>query len=211
MALDMQEQEQLDAFKAWWKDNGKWVLLVLIITIGGFAAKQGWHSYQAKQSGEASTLYAQLNQQVATKDPKRITDAAAAVVSKYSGSPYAARAELVAAQADIDARDFAAARTQLQWVIDHAAEDGLKNVARLKLASVLLDQQNYAEALKLLDGPHEEFFNGLYADLKGDVLNAQGKKEEARATYQQALARTDIKSAYRNLIQMKLDGLGGAK
>jgi predicted negative regulator of RcsB-dependent stress response len=211
MALDMQEQEQLDAFKVWWKDYGKWVLLVVLVALAGFAANRGWHAYQAKQSGEATTLFSQLNQQVASNDPNRIKDAAAVVISKYAGSPYAARAALIAAQAAIDARDIAGAKAQLQWVIDHASEDGLKHVARLKLASVLLDQKNYAEALTLLDTPHQESFNALYADLKGDVLNAQGKKEEARAAYQQALAKTDSKSVYRNLIEMKLDGLGGAK
>jgi len=87
----------------------------------------------------------------------------------------------------------------------------LKDVARLKLASVLLDEKSYAEAMALLDAAHPDSFTGLYADLKGDVLIAQGKNEEARAAYQQAFEKSDAKSPYRNLIQMKLDALGGAK
>lgn len=209
--LDLQEQEQVDALKAWWKDNGKWVLMALVLGLGGYAAVQGWHSYQAKQSTEAAVLFGELAKQVASNDPKRINDAAAAVTGKYASSAYAPRAALVAAQADIQANDLVSAKTQLQWVIDHAAEDGLKNVARLKLASVLLDEKNYADALKMLDAPHADSYNALYSDLKGDVLNAQGKSEEARAAYQLAFTKTDIKSAYRNLIQMKLDALGGAK
>lgn len=209
--LDLQEQEQVDALKAWWKDNGKWVLLALVLGLGGFAAIQGWHGYKAKQETESAALFGELTKQLASRDPKRISDAAAAVTGKYASSAYAPRAALVAAQVNIQANDLAGAKAQLQWVIDHADEDGLKNVARLKLASVLLDEKNYADALKLLDAPHADSYAALYADIKGDVLNAQGKSEEARASYQQAYNKTDIKSTYRNLIQMKLDALGGAK
>jgi len=209
--LDLHEQEQVDAFKAWWKDNGKWLLLVLVLVLGGFAAMKGWHFYKDKQASEAATLFAELNKQVNSNDPKRINDAAQAVIDQYGSSAYAPRAALLAAQANIQAKDAARAKTQLQWVIDHAGEAALKDVARLKLASLLLDEKSYAEALALLDATHPDSFTGLYADLKGDVLNAQGKSEEARAAYQQAFEKSDEKSPYRALIQMKLDALGGAK
>ena len=96
----------------------------------------------------------------------------------------------------------------MQWVIKHADEEGLKNVARLNLANALLDEKSYDEALTLLDTPHPDSFAGLYTELKGDVLNAQGKTEAARAAYQQVLDKTDAKSASHNLIQMKLDSTG---
>ena len=116
---------------------------------------------------------------------------------------------MLAAQSSLQARDVAHAKVQLQWVVEHASETGLQDAARLKLASVLLDEKKYDEALKQLDATHPEAFTGLYSDLKGDVLSAQGKAAEARAAYQQALDKTDAKSGYRNLIQLKLDGLGG--
>ena len=209
--LDLQEQEQVEALKAWWKDNGKALLLILALALGGFAAMQGWQSWKANQALAASTLFSGLTRQVVSGDPKRIKDAAAAVADNYGASGYAPRALLLAAQVNINAKDTARAKTQLQWVIEHAAEEGLKNSARLNLASVLLDEKNYAEALKLLDTPHLDSFAGLYADLKGDVLSIQGKPEEARAAYQQALDKTDAKNAYHNLIKMKLDALGGKK
>ena len=209
--LYLKEQEQVEAFKAWWKDNGTWVLLVLTLALGGFAATKGWHAYKDKQASEAATLFGELNKQLNSNDPKRINDAAAAVIDKYGSSAYAPRAALLAAQVNIQSKDVTHAKSQLQWVIDHAGEAALKDVARLKLASLLLDEKSYAEALALLDAPHPEAFNGLYADLKGDVLSAQGKTEEARAAYQQAFEKTDAKSPYHNLIQIKLDALGGAK
>jgi len=209
--LDLQEQEQIDALKAWWKDNGKWLLLTLALALGGFAAIQGWQAYKSNQAVEAATLFFQLVNQVDSRDPKRINDAAAAVIENYGSSAYAPRASLLAAQVNIQAKDAARAKTQLQWVIKHADEEGLKNVARLNLANVLLDEKSYDEALALLDTTHPDSFAGSYAELKGDVLNAQGKAGEARAAYQQALGKTDAKSAYHNLIQMKLDMLGGRK
>ncbi len=210
-SLDLQEQEQVEALKAWWKENGKWVIGILVVALLGFAGTRYWNSYQAGQAAEASQLYAEVMKQAATNDAKRIGDAADALVSRYGSSAYAPRAQLVAAQASLQARDVARAKVQLQWVIEHASETGLQDTARLKLASVLLDEKKYDEALKELDAAHPESFTGLYADLRGDVLSAQGKVAEARVAYQQAYDRTDANSMYRNLIQLKMDGLGSAK
>ncbi len=210
-SLDLQEQEQVEALKAWWKENGKWVIGVLVVGVLAFAGTQAWRNYQAGQAAEAARLYMEVEKQAATNDAKRISDAAEALVSRYGSSAYAPRAQLLAAQANLQARDVARAKVELQWAIDHARETGLQDEARLKLASVLLDEKKYDEALKQLDAAHPESFTGLYADLRGDVLSAQGKTAEARAAYQQAYEKTDPKSAYRNLIQLKMDGLGSAK
>ena len=209
--LDLHEQEQVDALKAWWKDNGKWVVAVLVVGLLGFAGMQFWKSHQASQAAEAGKLYVEVIKQVATNDAKRIGDAADALATRYGSSAYAPRAQLLAAQASLQAKDIPHAKAQLWWVIEHAQETALQDTARLKLASVLLDEKKYDEALKQLDAAHPESFTGLYADLKGDVLGAMGKVAEARAAYQQALDKTDAKSMYRNLIQLKLDGLGSVK
>lgn len=209
--LDMHEQEQVDALKAWWKENGKWAMAALLLALVSFAAVRGWQFWRAQQGQQAATLFAGVVQQIASNDPKRIGDAASAVVDKFGSSAYAPRAQLLAAQADIQAKDAAQAKSRLQWVIDHASEAGLQNTARLKLASLLLDEKDYAGALGLLDAKHPAAFDGLYADLKGDVLFAEGKADEARIAYQAALDKTDDKDVYHSLIQMKLDALGGAK
>ena len=206
--INLQEQEQLDALKTWWKDNGKWLIAALVIALAAYGALTYWKHYQGKQAAEASTLYDEVLKQVASNDPKRINDSVAALVEKYSNTAYAPRAQLLAVQANMQTKDLVRAKTQLEWVIAHASESGLQDTARLKLSGILLDEKNYTEAMKLLNATHPDAFMGLYSDIKGDVLAAQGKTEEARAAYKLAFEKMDSKSAYRNLIQLKLDGLG---
>ncbi|MFA6971764.1 MAG: tetratricopeptide repeat protein [Gallionella sp.] len=210
-ALDLQEQEQLETLKAWWKDNGNWVLGVVLVVVVAMGGWRGWQYYQHKQTSEAATLYQQFIEQLASDDAKRVNDAAAAVMDKYAATPYASRAALIAAQVNESGKEPLRAKTQLQWVIEHASENGLKSVASLRMASILLDEKDYAGALKLLDAKHAASFDALYADLKGDVLGAQGKPAEARAAYQLAFDKLDEKSTYRNLVQMKLDAYGAKK
>jgi predicted negative regulator of RcsB-dependent stress response len=209
--LDLQEQEQVDALKNWWKENGKWVIGAAVIALLGFSGVQFWKNHQAQQAGEAAKLFAEVMKQTVSNDPKRVNDAVAALVDKFGSSAYAPRAQLVAVQANLQVKDIARAKTQLQWIVEHAAEISLQDTARLKLGSILLDEKKYDEALTQLNAAHPEAFTGLYADLKGDVLSAQGKTEEAKAAYKEALDKIEPKSMYRNLVQLKLDGLGDSK
>lgn len=209
--LDLHEQEQVDALKAWWKENSRWLIGMVVVALLAYAGSQYWKRYQTTRNAEAARLYAEVERQMASNDAKRVADAAAALVDRYGSSAYAPRGQLLAAQASMIAGDPAQARVQLQWVVEHARETGLQDAARLKLASMLLDEQKYDEALKLLDAAHPDSFTGLYVDLKGDVLSAQGKVEEARAAYRLAYERTDAGSMYRELIRLKLDGLGEGK
>lgn len=210
-ALDLQEQEQIEALKAWWKDNRNQILgalLIVVVTMGGW---RGWQYYQHQQSSQAAILYAEFFRQLEGNDPGRVNDAAAAVMDKFAATAYATRAALLAAQLNEQRKDVAHAKTQLQWVIAHASEAELRDVARLRLASLLLDETKYADAMKLLEAEHLASFDGLYADLRGDLLSAQGKADEARSAYKLAFEKTDAQSAYRNLIQMKLDAQVASK
>jgi predicted negative regulator of RcsB-dependent stress response len=209
MAYDLEEQEQLDVLKDWWKRNGT----IVILAVGVFAAvvvgMQGWRHYQKNQQQQAAMVYEAVQIGAQTKDIKRIRDAAGQLIEKYPGTPYAVRAALLAAGANLESGDAKSAKAQLQWVTEHAKkEESARDIARLRLAGILLDEKNYAEAMKQLESPHEKAFTGLFADLKGDVLAAQGKSAEASAAYQAALEKMDEKSAYRQVVQMKLDGLG---
>lgn len=128
---------------------------------------------------------------------------------KFARTGYAPRGALVLAKLLFDAGDAAGARAQLQWVIDRADEPALKEIARYRLAELLLDEKQYDQALAILDAKHGDAFAGLYADLRGDALAAAGKTAEARTAYETALAELDAKSQYRQYVQVKLESIGG--
>lgn len=210
-AYDLEEQEQIDEIKAWWKQYRGLVILVvaaILVTVGGM---RGWSYYQNKQGLEAGELYTQLQGAVGANDPKKVQDIAAVLIDRYGRTGYAQFAALAAAKAAFDGGDLAAATGRLQWVVDNARDVETRDIARLRLAIVFLDQKKYDDALKLLEAQHVDSLSALYGDLKGDVLVAQGKVQEARASYQLALDKSDARSSYRALIQVKLDALGIAR
>ena len=208
---DLEEQEQLDEIKAWWKQYRNLVLLVVVAAAVTVSAIQGWHYYYNKQAFDAGGLYAQLQGAVGSGDQKKAQDIAAVLIDQYPRTGYARLAALSGAKAAFDSGDAPAAKTRLQWVIDNGKDDEMRDIARLRLAAVLLDEKNYDEALKVLAAQHADTLSALYADLRADVLAAQGKLDEARRAYQLALDKSDAKSAYRALIQVKLDALGEPK
>jgi predicted negative regulator of RcsB-dependent stress response len=113
----------------------------------------------------------------------------------------------------MDAGDVKAAKAQLTWASEHASQQELALLARVRLAGVLLDEKAYDQALQVLKVDVPEGFVSEFADRRGDVLVAQGKLSDARAAYAEALAKAGTQQALRSLIQMKLDALpapGGA-
>jgi predicted negative regulator of RcsB-dependent stress response len=207
MAYDLEEQEQLDEFKAWWKRYGKLVTNVALALIVAYAAFQGWKSYQNNQSVEASTQFQEL---LVTdeKDLKAIQAKSAVLMDKFSATPYAGRAALYAAKANYLANDSKSAKSQLEWTIKNAKESTVSALAGLQLANILAEEKDYTAALTLLNAPHDAGFDGLFSDLKGDVLVALGKNLEARTAYQDALNKLDSQGKYRALTQKKLEAIG---
>lgn len=211
MAYDLEEQEQLDELKAWWKQYGTLVILVAAVFFAGLAAFHGWRYYRDTQAVAAVTLYGQLEQADRAGDGKKARAVAATIVDKYGSTAYAVLASLVAARHAFQSGDLSESKARLQWVIERAGEQEIRDVARLRLATVLLDEKNYGEALKLVETKPVDGMAGLYADLKGDILLAQGKVPEARSAYQFALDKSQANSSYRATLQLKLDSLGDAR
>ncbi len=209
MAYDLEEQEQLATLKAWWKQYGNLVTWVLIAALAAYAAWSGWNYYQRTQAAQASQLYEELQKAGAAKDNAKVQRAAADLTGKFARTAYAQMGSLAAAKSAFDANDLKATKTQLQWVIENGSDE-YKAIAKIRLAGVLLDEKAFDEGMKLLVSDFPEQFAGAVADRKGDILAAQGKTEEARAAYKQAIDKTDEKNPARQLIQLKLDALGGA-
>lgn len=207
---DLEEQEKIDDLKAFWNRWGNAILAAVIAVCLAYVAVAGWRWWTNRQAEEAAVLYSAATSAVRANDVPKARDAVAQLADRFAGTGYAPRAALLFAKLAFDSGDKAAAKAQLSWVIDRAGEDELKQVARFRLAEVLLDEKQYDQALATLDAKHAESFAGLYADLRGDALAAAGRVDDAKTAYQTALAKLDPKSAYRNYVQVKLDSLPGA-
>jgi len=209
MAYDHEEQEQLATLKAWWNQYGNLITWLLIIGLAAYAGWTGWNYYQRSQTAQAGQLYEELQKAVVANDNGKIQRAASDMTAKFGSTAYAQMAALAAAKAAFDANDLKTAKAQLQWVVDNGKSDEYKAIAKIRLAGILLDEKAYDEGLKLLAGEFPAQFAGPVADRKGDILVAQSKIEDARAAYKTALDKTDEKNPARQLIQLKLDALGG--
>jgi predicted negative regulator of RcsB-dependent stress response len=207
-SYDFEEQERIAAIHHWWEDNAKFVYAavgVFVLAIGGW---RGWQYWSVTQEEDAAALVAELPK--VRGDVKKTADIAQAVIDKYPRSFFASEAALVAAQASFEAGDLAGAQSRLEWVLNRGREEH-RTIARIRLAAVLLDLKKYVDALEALDGSKDEAYAALVADLKGDILFAQGRNDEARAAYKLALDKSDARSPMRSLTEMKLGALGGAQ
>lgn len=224
-AYDLEEQEQLDELKVWWKQYGNLVTSLLLAVALALAGWQGWNWYQRNQSAQASSVYSALLQASAMRDAKRTKELAGELIDKYSASSYAAMGALVSARVQADAGDSKTAQAQLGWAADKAADEGLRDLARLRLATILLDEKSYDEALKQLTKEPSASFRARYGELRGDVYAAQGKTAEARSAYEAAIQTFDTAaksgsstnpnaggdSRYREMLQTKLEQAGSSK
>jgi predicted negative regulator of RcsB-dependent stress response len=208
---DLDEQEQLSALKAWWNQWGALMIAGIGLALAAVAAYQGWVWYKRDQATNAAVLYTELTKFAQDGDKKKASERAGVLIEKYPNTGYAPLAALVAARLSFEGGDLPSAKQHLRWVIDKARDEEFKSVARLQLAGILLDEKDFDEALKLLDIKPDASMANLYADLRGDLFMAKGSLAEARSAYQSALEKTDAKSPYRSLIQLKIDSLGEAK
>jgi len=207
--LDLEEQEQLDELKHFWKQYGNLITWLLIIGFGAIAAWNGWNWWQRNQATQASVLYDEVERAGEAGDAQRVERAFSDVREKFGRTLYAQQAGLLAAKVLYEKGKPDAAKAALAWVAENGKDEGYQAVARLRLAGVLADAKAYDEALKQLaaEMPNKEF-TALAADRRGDIYQLQGKKAEAKAEYTKAWQGLDERQEYRRLVEVKLTALG---
>lgn len=208
--LDLEEQEQLDQLKHFWRQWGNLITWALVIVLGAFAAYNGWNMYQRSQAAKASVLFDELDRAAQAGDADKAARVFSDMKEHYGRTAFAEQAGLLAAKLQADKGKADDARATLEWVAANAVEDEYRVVAKLRLAGLLLDEKKYDDALKQLPADAGKAFEGLVADRRGDILQAQGKKDEAKAAYQQAWKAMDPAAEYRRLVEAKLTALGAA-
>jgi len=212
MAYDLEEQEKLDAIKAWWARYGTLVVSLAVAVALAWGGWWGWKAYQAHRANQAMGYFEALEDAArlgGADSAVRIKTAAATLREDYPATGYAARGALVAAQALQALKDDAGARQQLEWLATQGKNPSMQAVARLRLAGMMLDQKQYDGALAQLNNPPPAFA-ALYADRRGDILAAQGKRDEARAAWQSAIDGLGAGNPLTQVVQLKLDALSGA-
>lgn len=209
MAYDLEEQEQIATLKGWWKDNGGFVLGAVLAVSLAVSGWFGWRNWQAGQAASAGAHYETLVRAAQGGDLKAMREAGAALAENYAGTVYASLGALASAKTLFERGDLKGARAQLQWVMERGASDDFKDLARLRMAAVLLDEKGYDEALKLMEAKPAAPLEPQYAAMKGDLLVAKNQPADARAAYRAALEKAGGSEAFRASVQMRLDALGG--
>ena len=206
--LDLEEQEQLDELKHFWKQYGDLITWGLIVIFGAFAAWNGYNYWQRDQAAKAAVMYDEVERAAQSGDTSRLDRAMADMKERFAGTAFAQQAGLLAARTYYDKGNIDAAKASLSWVAGKSADEGYQAIAKLRLAGLLLEAKAYDEALQQLTGTFPRDFVALAADRRGDILAAQGKKNEARAEYEKAWKGMDDRTEYRRLVEVKLNALG---
>jgi predicted negative regulator of RcsB-dependent stress response len=208
--LDLQEQEQLDALKSFWKKYGNLVTWLLILALTAYAGWNGWNWYQRDQALKAGAMFDELDRAVAAADADKAGRIFNDLRERFPRTAFAQQGGLAAARLQFEKGQVDAAKATLTWLGDNALEDEARTIARLRLAALLFDAKQYDQALQQIDAAKAAGFEALAADRRGDVLAAQGKRAEAIAAYQTAWKAMDPAVDYRRLVDAKLTALGAA-
>lgn len=207
--LDLEEQEQLDELKHFWKQYGNAITWCLIAVLGAIAAWNGFQYWQRTQAAQAAAMYDEVEKVARSGDSAKLDRAFGDMKDRFASTTYAQQAALLVAKFQYEAGQIDSAKAALNWVAEKSSDKGYASIARLRLAGILMDAKAYDEALKVLDSGIAESFLALQADRRGDIFLAQGKKTEARVEFAKAYKAFEERSDYRRLVEVKLNALGG--
>ena len=206
MAAHLEEQQELDNFKYFWKSTGRWLFALLIAAALGYLGYTMYKSHKTSQSQEAAEVLAKIVDKMQAKASQaEVNTDLTNLQQNYPDSIAAAQATLMAAATEYDARRYDVAEGHLNWVLKNQKAPLVQALAAQRLGIVLLQQKKYDAAIAALNTKVEADFEPLLLEAKGDVYAAQNKTKEAAQSYQQALEKLPKDAIERELLQMKLD------
>lgn len=206
--LDLEEQEQLDQLKHFWKQYGDAITWFLIVVLGAYAAWNGYNYWQRREAAQVAVLFDELERSVNASETARVERVYSDITDKYPKTAYAQQGALLAARYFHDKTKPDQAQAALRWVVDKGSDLGYQAVAKLRLAAMLMEAKDFGASATLLSGEFPAGFEALAADRRGDLAMLEGKPEQARAEFEKAYGLLDSTSPYRRMIEVKLNALG---
>jgi len=219
VALNAAEEETLEAVKVWWQDNGRQLLIVVALVVGGYAGWTLWQNSQQTTATAASELFEQVleltletgaQDAVSEDEGRQVIALAESLRQEFPGSDYARFATLFAAQQQVRLEDLPAAEEALRWILNNprsgllsSEDEGLRLTASLRLGRVLLAQGEADSALQLINSLEPGPFEAGFSELRGDIYVALDRPLDARDAY---VAAQQAGSTSQNL-QLKLNSL----
>ena len=202
--VNLSDEEQVDALKNWWKENGRSVVGGVVIGLGLVFGWQAWTQHQTRVAGQASSQFEQLQQSLAAGAYESADKQAEGIIAEFGGSAYATFATLDATKVKLSQGDTAASMAQIKTVADSAGDESLRQIARLRMARIMLSEGQLDSAAATIADNVDGSFRGEFAELRGDLALARGSRADARSAYQEAL---DNQVSNASLVQMKMDDL----
>jgi len=208
--LDLQEQEQIDELKAFWKQYGNLITWTLILILAGFSAWQGWNWWQRDQAGKASAMFDEFDRAAQASDADKAGRIFADLKERYPRTTYTGQAGLLAASLQASKGQADPAQASLGWVAENASDADYRDLAHLRLAGLLIDKKSFEPAFQQLEMVKATELAALVSDRRGDILMAQGKPREAVAAWQAAWKSMSDTLDYRRVIEAKLTAQAAA-
>lgn len=200
------EEEQIDAIKRWWKENGKSIVLGFVLGIGGIGGFRYWQSNVEEQAKIGSMHFEEIVA-LSVKDKKEFDVKLDEVKTQHSGKSYADLSAFVAAKKLVDEKDYKAAKQQLEWIVQNSSHKSFEHVARIRLVKIMLQLNETKEALDLIKDLKSTGFESTYAELRGDVYAALHEYAKSKAEYQVALNKLNSGDRRGAAIEMKSNNL----
>lgn len=207
MSEHLTEEEQVEAIKKWWKENGTAIILGIVVGLGAVIGVRYWFNYQQARAVKASDAYNRFSAAASKKDKADTQKLAKLMLDKYKGTSYAALTALELAKQDVTADKLAEAEKNLRWAMENPGHKTISLIARERLGRVLLAENKLDEALKVLNAVKDPTFDPRFALIRGDILRKQGNIEQAHEAYQLALTDQTLSGKQRQFVQMKMDAL----
>jgi predicted negative regulator of RcsB-dependent stress response len=202
--VTLSEEEQVEALKKWWKENGRSTIAGVVLGLGAIFGWRYWVDYQSGIAQQASIRMVELNQSVASGNSESASEQAKQIIEKFQGTPYAVFASLNLAKVMLQSGESDSAIAQLKWALENSSDSSLKQIIRARIARIMVSLGQLDEADLVVASADSDSFRGEFAELRGDIARSRGDENAARTAYQEALDNEVSNSAQ---VQMKLDDL----